>query len=427
MGTAFTFAQKNGMIKDNCVKQHGFYMEVEIEMNQKRYKRLRKTMIVTAMLFALAGCGKAQDAYDKAMDLATAGKYEKSLSHFEEAIKEDGDQMEFYIGYGMALNRLNRFEDAKKIFEGVLQDTDNQISKENNKQLYYGLAIADYGMGNYDDVISYCDKALEIEYFDDMNNDILYTQALAEVYTGNTKSAKKNYETIIKDKEKYLDAYTELAKVYASEEDTDKAIETYRKALEVDKTFYDADFALYELYMSQGQEDAANEVLNQLITISSKKATNLMVIGRAYYYKGDTDKAIEYLEMSYDANCKESSYYLGIVQADLKDYDNAQKSFEKYIKENKTDFNVDVYNQLASLYMEEGEYAKAQSAITKGLSCGNSSARQMLQKNQVLLYERQKKNDKAKEAATEYIKLYPNDAGMQKELEFIDTRIKEKK
>lgn len=398
-----------------------------MKMNREKYKMFGKTLLVATMLLALTGCGKAQDAYDEAMDLATAGKYEKSLSYFEEAIKEDGEQMEFYIGYGMALNRLNRFEEAKKTFEGVMQETDNKISKENNKQLYYGIAIADYGMGNYESVIKYCDKALEIEYFDDMNNDILYTQALAETYTGDTKSAKKNYETIIKDKEKYMDAYIELAKLYRSEEDMDKAIETYRKALDVDKTFYTADFALYDLYASEGQTDAASEVLNSLITISSKKATNLMVIGRAYYYKGDYDKATQYLKMSYDANCKESSYYLGMVQVSQKDYDSAKKSFEKYIKENQSDLDVDVYNQLSALCMEEGDYDKAQTAVTKGLSYGNTSARQMLLKNQVLLYERQKKNEKAKKAAQDYIKLYPDDTGMQKELQFIETRIKEKK
>lgn len=152
---------------------------------------------------------------------------------------------------------------------------------------------------------------------------------------------------------------------------------------------------------------------------SSKKAENLLVIGRAYYYEGNSKKAQEYYSMSYDANCKESLYYLGILQKEAKEYDKAVKTFEKYIKEKKQDLTVDVYNRLASVYVEQGEYEKAQQALDKGFSYGSTDASQMLKKNQVLLYERQKKRTEAKKAAKEYMKLYPNDTGMQKELRFI--------
>ena len=102
-----------------------------------------------------------------------------------------------------------------------------------------------------------------------------------------------------------------------------------------------------------------------------------------------------------------------------KEYDKAVKTFEKYIKEKKQDLTVDVYNRLASVYVEQGEYEKAQQALDKGFSYGSTDASQMLKKNQVLLYERQKKRTEAKKAAKEYMKLYPNDTGMQKELRFI--------
>ena len=69
--------------------------------------------------------------------------------------------------------------------------------------------------------------------------------------------------------------------------------------------------------------------------------------------------------------------------------------------------------------VEQGEYEKAQQALDKGFSYGSTDASQMLKKNQVLLYERQKKRTEAKKAAKEYMKLYPNDTGMQKELRFI--------
>ena len=42
----------------------------------------------------------------------------------------------------------------------------------------------------------------------------------------------------------------------------------------------------------------------------------------------------------------------------------------------------------------------------------------------MILYEKQKKYEEALEEAQEYVKRYPADAGMKKELAFIRTRIK---
>lgn len=380
---------------------------------------IKKAVLAFGLVLALTGCGKADSAYQDAMDLANAGKYEKALPYFEKAIKANDEQMDYYIGYGMSLNHLGRFKEAKKTLTKVVQDTDNKISKENNKQLYYGIAVAEYGLGNYKSVVEYCDKALEITYFDDMNNDILYTQALAANYLNDTKKAEADYKKIIQSDKKDMDAYMGLANVYLSTKDYDQAIEVYQEALEADKTAYEVSFALYFVYEEKGQTDAAKEVLDGLSGISSKKAENLLVIGRAYYYEGNSKKAQEYYSMSYDANCKESLYYLGILQKEAKEYDKAVKTFEKYIKEKKQDLTVDVYNRLASVYVEQGEYEKAQQALDKGFSYGSTDASQMLKKNQVLLYERQKKRTEAKKAAKEYMKLYPNDTGMQKELRFI--------
>ena len=53
-----------------------------------------------------------------------------------------------------------------------------------------------------------------------------------------------------------------------------------------------------------------------------------------------------------------------------------------------------------------------------------TEAEQDIRKNQVILYEKQKMYQEALEAAQEYVKRYPGDAGMKKELAFIKTRIK---
>lgn len=389
-----------------------------------RKNEWKKVAVIAGAVFLLTGCGKAKKAYDQGMELATAGKYEKSLSYFQQAIKEKDDQAEYYIGYGMALNRLNRYEEAREEFRKVMQESNNKITKENNKQLYYGMAIAEYGLGEYDSVVKYCEKAVDIEYLGDMDCDILYTKMSAYWQQGEWEKAKESCEEILEKSENYKDAYMALAKIEHYLGENDKAVQVYLNLIEKDKTYYDAYFELYHQYSNAGQTDAANELLNQLVGIKPDKARNMMVIGRAYFYKQEYDKAKEYLKMAYDGNCKESLYYSGVLAVAQEEYDTAIDYFQKYIKENKDDLKVEVYHQLAQIYMQQEEFDKAQSMLTKGISYGASTAAQELKKTQVILLEKQNSYEEALRLAEEYIKCYPADTAMEKEIAFIRTRIK---
>lgn len=384
----------------------------------------KKAMIAMAAMLLLTGCGEAQKAYEKGMGLATAGKYEKSLSYFKEAIKENEERAEYYIGYGMALCRLNRYEAAKEEFQRVMQESNNKISKENNKQLYYGMAIAEYGLGEYESVVKYCEKALEIDYLGDMDCDILYTKMSAFWQQGEWEQAKESCEEIRRENKDYMDAYMALAKIEHNLGEDDRAVKAYQEAIEANPDYYDAYFELYQQYLSAGQTDAANELLDQLLSLKPNKAENMMVIGRAYFYKQEYDKAKEYLKMAYDGNCKESLYYSGVLAVEKEEYDDAVNYFQKYIKENKDTFDVEVYQQLALVYMQQEEYDKAQSMLSKGISYGTTAAIQKLKKTQVILLEKQNNYQEAKRQAEEYIKCYPTDTAMEKELSFIETRIK---
>ena len=44
---------------------------------------IKKAVLAFGLVLALTGCGKADSAYQDAMDLASAGKYEKALPYFE--------------------------------------------------------------------------------------------------------------------------------------------------------------------------------------------------------------------------------------------------------------------------------------------------------------------------------------------------------
>lgn len=383
-----------------------------------------KRMILCAgMLVMLTGCGKAQKAYDEGMELAEAQKYEEALPYFEEAVKESPEQAEYYIGYSMTLNHMGRFEEAKEELSKILLEKDNKISKENNKQVYYGLAIADSNLGEYEAVVTYCTEALKITYLDDLDCDILYTRMLAYSRLGEWENAKKDCEKIIVLNKTYYDAYFALAEIERTLGNNDKAADAYRKVIDKDEDNYEAYFALYNQYLYSGQEEAADELLEQIFALKSDNEENMLVMGRAYLYKKDYAKAEQCLELAYAGGEKESKLYLGIVFAEQKMYEQAVEAFELYIKECE-DLDAMAYCQLASVYMEQEKYEKAEEALSKGLSYGNSSVVCELKKMQVILLEKQNRYEEALAAAKEYQTLYPADKAMKKEIAFMKTRIR---
>ena len=46
---------------------------------------IKKAVLAFGLVLALTGCGKADSAYQDAMDLASAGKYEKALPYFDQS------------------------------------------------------------------------------------------------------------------------------------------------------------------------------------------------------------------------------------------------------------------------------------------------------------------------------------------------------
>lgn len=387
-------------------------------------KGWKRAILCAGMVMLLGGCGKAQEAYEKGMELAQDGKYDKSLPYFEKAIREHSEQAEYYIGYGMALNYLGRHEDAKEEFEKVIQEKDNKISKENNKQVYYGLAIAEYNLGEYDNVIECCKNALSIEYLEDMDCDILYTRMSSLCQKEDWENAKKDCQEIIKKNKRYYDAYFSLAEIEQKLGNQEEAANAYLTLIEEDKTYYDAYFGLYRQYLSYGQEEAANELLGQLTALDAKEAENMMIIGRAYLCRKEYDRAEENLNMAYSGNCRESKYYLGLLYMEEREYEKALEAFQVYVEENKEDFHAEAYCQMAAIYMEQAEYGKAQGMIERGLAYGSGGAVQDLKRTEVILYEKQGNYRQALSLAKEYRKLYPADSGMKKEIAFIKTRLK---
>lgn len=385
---------------------------------------LRMMALLFTVMFCVTGCGKADKAYEKAMKLAEEGKYQEASEYFQTAIDYNGDKAEYYIAYGMTLNHMGEYENAIQQFEQAYQGVDNKISRKNNKQLYYGEALAYYGLQQFEEAIERCGQALDIKDESEMNGNIYATRAASQWLLGNSEDALDSYNQLLKDNKKDIQGYLQRGKLYANIGDTESALKDFAKAMKLDSKCYEAYFAMHDAYLSSGQEDAAQESLERLLKIKAKSAEAKMQLGRAYSLLGQEEEAVRYLEDAVQGKCPEGNYYLGLLQMDKQDYQAALRYFESYVQTASVLTIADVYNQLAGCLIESGDYEAAENYLLEGLELGMTDAYPAILRNQVILLEKLQNFLAAQEAAEIYLQAFPQDADMKKELEFIKTRIK---
>ena len=391
-------------------------------MKRKTYV-LRMFEVICGKMIIFAGCGKADKLYDEGMDYIKSQEYEKALECFENAIDNNSEKAEYYIGAGMADNYLGRYEEAINQFSNAFQESENTISNTNNKQLYYGNAIAAYGLKRYDEAIEDCNKALEIKQVDNLDEKINFLLAALYQSKGDYDNAEKIYASIIKANKKSTKAYIARASLYEQVENYDAAQKDYTMAMDIDEECDAAYFGLYNVYSKQNNEEAAVNILNKLIDMDGDETKHDIASGKAYYYLGEYENALKYFDKAEKNGLEEALYYKGLIYVAQSDFDSAKNQFESYIKKENASKNSDAYNQISNCLIEMEDYEQALSYVNKGLELGTTAAEKSLLKNNVIIYEKMGKYKKALTAAKKYIKSYPDDKDMKKELSFIRTRI----
>lgn len=390
-----------------------------------RVKKWALMGILCGTMVLLAGCGKAQKAYKQAVALAENGSYEKAAASFKEAIAENKDKAEYYIDYGMTLNHLGSYKKAIKQFEKAYQKVDNKISRQNNKRLYYGEALAYYGIHEYDKAKKQCDKALEISESKVLNGDIYATLAMAQWASGDSLGALGALDQLIKENAKDADGLVLRGQIKQSMGKYDSAAEDFLKAISVDEKCYEAYFGCYNVYNDAGRESDAKDVFEKLVSIHGADAEAKTQIGRAYICLDKLADAEDILSDAEKEKSTDALFYQGKVLRIRGDFENAIKKYTKYLKAQNGAVCAlpEVYSELAGCYIELQDYGQAEDYLEQGLDLGVTMAYQNLLRNRVILLERMGKMRQAKELAAEYLQTYPYDKEMAKEAKFIATRI----
>lgn len=122
-------------------------------------------------------------------------------------------------------------------------------------------------------------------------------------------------------------------------------------------------------------------------------------------------------------NLGEAYRGLGIAYFELQEYESATEAFETAL-ENETKETAVIFGFLGACYLELEEYNRALDVYEKALDQDDltSELEQEIQYNLIALYEKKGDWKAAKKQMEKYIKNYPDDARVEKEAEFLETR-----
>lgn len=128
-------------------------------------------------------------------------------------------------------------------------------------------------------------------------------------------------------------------------------------------------------------------------------------------------------EVEKGKNLDEAYRGIGIACFELEEYEDAVSAFELAV-ENETEETATLFGMMGACYMELEEYEKALDVYTKALSIETitTELEQEIQYNLIAVYENMADWDAAKKQMESYRKAYPDDARVEKESDFLETR-----
>lgn len=387
----------------------------------------RKTyFIIICIMMILSGCNKSAKSYYKdGISNYEKENYEQAKINFEKAIELNSEKAEYYINYGITLIKLGQYGDAVSQLKKSISDKDNKIVRENNKRAYRAIGISYYKNGNYKKAISNFDKALDIDELDYLNEDIMCYKADASMTIGDNEEALKIFTKMIEknDKSEAAIYYIKRGNIYMLRQEYDLALSDYENAISKNSKNYDYYISKYNALIANNKKQEALNSLNEAITLAVKSSASNLTLGKLYYYSGDITSATNFLNKSIDEKNYDAYYYLGLIAEDNKEIDLALQYYNVYFDNTKEQISDAAYSHFASCLIEQGEYELAFECIENALKLNDSTSSQSLKYNEIAIYERLGDFDTAYEKIIDYVNIYGTNKDINKEIEFLETRI----
>lgn len=378
-------------------------------------------IIVGSMFFVL---NRGIISYRKGVKALQKENYVEACQYLEKASLKKPDSQAYQIAYGLSLTGKGEYEAALKEFNKAISDKDTSKVQIQNKKAYRGIGICYFFAKNYENTIIYLDKALAIKELDYLNLDILKYKADAQTHLGEYESAVKIYSKIIEEEGYSESIYLNRADAKSALGDIEGANADYDYVISKSEHNYDAYLGAYMLLMNAGKDEKADSYLEAALKIEPDTADErLKYAVIQYYFYGITDEAVESLEKLIEQGQPEAYFYLAKIYYAEQELDKVSTYLKEYVSKEEVEHTAEAYEMLGRCAMLVNDYDSALEWFETGIACGDSRWTQKLKKDQIAVYEHLSDFSQAYIIAEEYLKAYPDDKEMLREMEFIKTRL----
>ncbi|MED3574366.1 glycosyltransferase [Cytobacillus praedii] len=218
------------------------------------------------------------------------------------------------------MNIKNEFEVEKNLLELDRYSEDKVMECivdrfENPIQILQSIAISNFSRSNHDNVLSYLNKAYEL---DSKNSDTLYNLGIV-LYSYNEKKLAKRYLDRLDEVEKDEEVKKILAEVNFEEEQKKRKLVYLLRRLEHEIDFEDsrnemAQFISNEVYLDE-------EIMEAILTSTIDKEKVLNIVGIIAFENGLNDSIFPFLNKAYELNPNndDTLFNLGYILAEFGD------------------------------------------------------------------------------------------------------------
>jgi tetratricopeptide (TPR) repeat protein len=296
----------------------------------------RKNLIITALLlltfmFTAFQCSSTE--LTSAKLYIQQKNYDKALEVLKEEVQKNPKSDEGYYLLGVVYGEKNQYDEMTNAYDSSLAVSDKFKSNIHDSKLYYWANLFNKGVSLYQ-------KGNKSQDTDS-----------SKVYYGKSADA---FENAIKIEPDTASTYQNLAFVYISEKDYDKAIPTLETFLQkkssldgykfLGELLYDKGNKLMTSYNeSKDPKDSVQAVgyFNKAITVLEKGRKEypndsdlLLTLSNSYIGANKVEVAMDAFKagVEKEPNNKYYRYNLGVLYLGAKDYTNAEEQFKKAVE-----------------------------------------------------------------------------------------------
>lgn len=238
----------------------------------------------------IAQTATALEAYQSGRTYFNLKNYERALSFFEEAIVADQNFIEAYRSAIACYDALERSREALPLYQQAIKHAPA------DKKLHYNLALTYLEVKDYDQVVLYLEKALEIDpYYAKATTQLKTVQAYLERQEAGTAAVElsTSAQPHAEERQYYqraLDAYKQKNYQVCLDH-----LAQYKGTITLPNTSYLKGIALQQL----GERAAAKEAYQQTLRLAPNHLNSHLNLGQMHYNDRDFVNASRHLAEAY--------------------------------------------------------------------------------------------------------------------------------